>query len=421
MKIQEGKEIYTIAEVNESAKRILEELIFWVEGEISTIQKDPKWFNAFITLKDEVNTLSCFIESIRFSSLPQVKVGDKIIAYGNLTLFKKNEYKFKIVTLKHVGDGILQQKFQDLYEKLKSEGLFAEEKKKPLPKYPKKVCVVTSMGSAGWHDFKTKSVDKFPVIELFTLDVTVGGKKAIAELVKQLPVVDRKGFDVIAITRGGGDETALVEVFNDELVTRTISKMKTPTVVAVGHEINVTLAELAADKRASTPTDAATIIVASYASLEERLENINFYLNSKSKRVFSENQQLLDSIFFRISQTKTSFRDLPHRLNTLEGDLEKYKKYFISDAQEKSMVIKTRMQKNIYFLIQTKIQSENSLNKSLQILSPKNTLARGYSITYDKNGDIVRSINSVEPKSAIDVKLHDGLINAKVTSTRKNG
>ncbi len=420
MKIQEGQEIYTIAEVNQSAKLLLEEMILWVEGEISQVQKDPKWFNTFITLKDEGNVLACFMESARFSALPEIKVGDKIIAFGNLTLFKKNEYKFKIITIKQNGDGVLQQQFQKLYEKLKKEGLFEESRKKDLPKYPKKICVVTSMGSAGWHDFKTISADKYPLIELFTFDTTVSGPKAIGQLVKKLPIVDTKGFDVIAITRGGGDEASLLEVFNDEQVVRTISKMKTPTVVAIGHEINITLSELAADKRASTPTDAANIIVQSYSNLEEKLENINFYLNSKFKRVLSENQQVLDSFYLRFTQTKVSFRELPHRLKAAESYLENSKKRLIIDGQDKTQQIKDQMFKNAYFLMQTKGQAEKSLYKSLEILSPQNTLERGYSITYNENGQIVTSVNLVEPQSTIDVKLRDGKIKAKVKSKYKN-
>ncbi len=421
MKIQEGNQIYSIAEVNQSAKLLLEEMIFWVEGEISAVQKDPKWFNAFITLKDENSTLPCFIESTRFANLPEMKVGDKILAYGNLTLFKKNEYKFKIAVVKLTGGGVLQQEFQKLYEKLSKEGLFDESKKQKLPKYPKKICVITSMGSAGWHDFKTMSVDKFPLIELFTMDITVGGRKAISQIVNRLPRADEKGFDVIVITRGGGQEESLIEVFNDESVVRTIAKMKTPTVVAIGHEINVTLAELAADVRASTPTDAANIIVSSYINLEEKLENVEFYLNTKLRRLFAESQQLLDSFYFRLSQAKVSFRDLPHRLNTAESYLEKHKKHLLFDAQGKTSLLKEQMFKNIYYLIQAKDNNESSLNKSLQILSPQNTLDRGYSITYNQNGQIIKTIAAVEQQSSIGVKLRDGLINAKVKSTKKDG
>jgi len=259
-----ANKVYSVSEVNYFAKQTLEQISLWVEGEISSIQQDKKWFNAFITIKDEQNTLPCFIEKEAFEKFDSLKVGDRIQIYGMLTLFRKSEYKLKIFRLKQSGEGILQKKFEKLYKDLKNEGLFDLKHKKEIPVYPKKVCIISSQNSAAWNDFKTHTVDKFSLIELFTADISVEGISAVGELVKVLGKIDTKKFDIVVVTRGGGSQESLMEVFNNEKVIRSIFSMKTPTIVAVGHEINITLSELVADKRASTPTDAANMVSSGY-------------------------------------------------------------------------------------------------------------------------------------------------------------
>lgn len=397
MKQIDGRDIYSITEVNYFAKQTLEQMIFWVEGEVSSIQKDPKWFNSFITVQDDTNVLPCFMESSKFSNYQDLKIGEKVLLYGILTLFKKNEYKLKIFKIEQSGEGVLKKKFEELYKKLKVEKLFDDSFKKEIPLYPKKVCVVTSEGSAGWNDFKTHTVDKFPIIELYTANISVGGINAIKQLIETLPKLDRRKFDVIVITRGGGAEETLTEVFNDEKVTRSIFNLKTPVVVAVGHEINITFSELAADKRASTPTDAANIVVSGYSTVLDKLSNIHFRLKSGADNLFSENAQLLDSIYSKLNAVKTTFKDLPHRLDSFKKSLIWHQKHIISD----------------------KIQTLNNIKKSLEILSPTNTLSRGYSITTDQNGRILRSVENVVVGKLIGVRLTDGNITSKVLKKEK--
>lgn len=421
MHTQEDKKVYSPSEANYIAKQTLEEIGLWVEGEISSIQQDPKWFNAFFSLKDEWDLLPCFMEAASFANSGTLKVGDKILVRGYLTLFKKNEYKLKIVSIEESGEGILQKKFKELYEKLKEEGLFDQKHKKELPLYPKRICIVTSEGSAGWNDFKSKSTDKFGTVELSTADVRVSGSSSIKQLVDILPKLDKKKFDIIVVTRGGGAEEALMEVFNSEQVARAIFAMKTPNIVAIGHEINVSLAELVADVRASTPTDAANIAMTGYLQLLEKLQHIHYRLSSKAKSIFYENNQILDSHHYHLMQSKRQFQHLPHLLETVAEKLKKHQKYLIVDATVILDDLYSDAEKITKNLIWQYQKSMQNLANSLEILSPENTLSRGYAIAYDSKEQVLRKIDDVVVGNIIGVKLSGGKLSSKVLEKTTNG
>ena len=394
MKIIEGKKIYSISEVNYFAKQILEQMTFWVEGEISSFRKNPNWNFYYLDLKDESAVLPCIAEEFIVGGLKGEITGQRILAYGNLSLYEPfGKYQFRISTIEAVGEGFLQKQLDELIKKLKSEGLFEKKHKKIIPKYPKKICIVTSVGSDAYNDFVRHTTHKFPAIKLSAADVRVQGKEAIPSLLKVLPQVDKKGFDAVVITRGGGSIEDLA-AFNDEGVARMIFSLKTPTVVAIGHESNESLSEWVADVRASTPTDAANIISAGYQSLLESLEQLGLRLKSNSAYYFSTNFQRLDHIFYKFSRTKIGFRDLQNRLDEL------FK----------------RLKKDSHTFMENRSRILANLSKSLLLLSPQNTLSRGYSISTNKKGEILKSIKSVVVGELVGVKLADGSLRSKVVS-----
>ncbi len=251
MKTEKYRKIYSVSEVNYFAKETLEQMELWVEGEVTTFKENPNWRFFYLDLKDDNALLPCVADGSVFANFdgPEL-VGQKILAFGFLSLYEpRGQYQFKIKSIEAIGEGILAKKLEQLIKKLKGEGLFDEQYKKEIPAYPKKVCVVTSAGSDAWNDFKRHTVDKFPIIDLRTTDVRVQGIKSVPQLLAVLPKVDRGGFDVVIITRGGGSLEDLA-AFNDEGVARAIFKMKTPTVVAIGHEANESPAASVADRRA---------------------------------------------------------------------------------------------------------------------------------------------------------------------------
>ncbi len=347
-------------------------------------------------LKDGKATLPAIADSYMLDDLGEEIVGQKVIAYGNLSLYEPfGKYQFKITRIEKVGEGYLQRQLEELITKLRTEGLFDKKYKKEIPKYPKRICLVTSEGSDAYNDFKRHTQEKFPLIELYTADVRVQGPKSIPSLLKVLPYVDKKKYDIVVITRGGGSIEDLA-AFNDEQVARAIFAMKTPTVVAIGHEANESLSEWVADVRASTPTDSAHTVVSGYSTLLSDLDNINYRLKSKSNYYFSNNLQRLDHIYFRLQQTKLNFKELPSRI----GDLAR------------------RMKKEFSIQIYNYNQNLRNLKRSLDLLSPQNTLTRGYSIATNDEGKVIKTIKNIVVGETIGVKLADGVLTSKV-KTRK--
>lgn len=419
MRQADGRDIYTVAEVNYFARETLEQMTFFVEGEISSLKKNPAWSFYYLDLKDDKAVLPCIASGHLIEALGGELSGQRVIAFGYLSLYEPiGKYQLRIQKIEAAGEGLLAKKLEELIRKLRAEGLFDEKYKKKLPLYPKKVCLVTSQGSDAYNDFKTHSIDKFPIIELYTADIRVQGFSSVADLLAILPKVDEMGFDIAVITRGGGSLEDLA-AFNDEQTARAIFKMKTPTLVAIGHESNESLAEWVADRRASTPTDAANIVVNGYMQVLTKLETLSYKFKTTSNYIFTTNFQRLDQILVKLDHVKDSFRDLPHRLNTVWESMRRHEKYFIADAVKKTDDYALTLKKTSRVFIENKERELAFLYKSLFLLSPKNTLKRGYSITRDAKGKILSGIADVVLESTIDVRLSDGHIESIVKSKSK--
>lgn len=415
MRQQNARKIYSVSEVNYFARLALEQMFFWVEGEISSLKKNPGYNFFYLDLKDNLAVLPSIIDGNLIAQLRNEPLGQYILAYGQLSLYDPiGKYQFRIHQIEAAGEGLMLKKLQETIARLKKEGLFDQKFKKEIPSYPKKVCVVTSYGSDAWNDFIKHSQDKFPFIEIYTADVRVQGPKSIPQLLKILPLVDKSGFDAIVVTRGGGSLEDLT-AFNDEGVARTIFKMKTPTVVAIGHETNESLAEWVADKRASTPTDAANIIVSGYVHFLEKLASLKQQLELRSNYYFSTNFQKIDHIFYQLQRIKVSFKDMPHKLAVLKESLKRHKQQ-ITQVEENLEKALRGMAINSKLLIVSKSQKLEFARRTLMALSPKNTLERGYSIVTDNGGKVLRRINSIVVGDTVAVKLVDGSFKSSVKS-----
>lgn len=418
MQTIDGKSVYSISEVNYFAKQSLEQLETWVIGEVQQIQQNDNWYYNYIKLIDENSVLPAICTRDVLAQVGQLTPGQKILVYGFPTLFdKKGEYKFKILRIEAAGEGLLQKQLEELVKKLKGEGMFDIENKKQIPLYPKKVCVVTSHGSDAWNDFKRHTVDKFPLIDLTTIDVRVQGAKSVPQLLKVLPKADKMNFDVIVITRGGGSLEDLA-AFNDEMVARAIFKMETPTIVAIGHEANESLAEWVADKRASTPTDAASIVTFGYNQVLEKLDHYKLTMTTKLNYFSLNYFQRLDHNYRQLLHMKTYFKDLPHILNSFRQKLAHNQKFITTEATSKIKDLKVQMKKYANLNYQNKKQTLLALANSLKLLSPENILTRGYTITTDQTGKVIRTIEAVVVGSTVGVKLKDGRFTS-VVRTKK--
>lgn len=421
MKIVDGKKVYSVSEVNYIAKQTLEQMPFWVEGEVCEFKKNPNWSFFYLKIKDDRAILPCIASGYLLDGLDETIIGQKVLISGNLTLYEANgQYQLRIDTINLAGEGEIARKLEELIKKLKAEGLFEHKYKKQIPIYPKKVCLITSEGSDAQNDFITHSVNKFPIIELFTADVRVQGQNAISELLKVLPQINKMDFDIIVLTRGGGSLEDLA-AFNDEKIARAIFGLSTPIVVAIGHEANESLAEWVADRRASTPTDAANIVTEGYLKVLDNLIYLNNRLKQESDYYFSNNLQKLDHYYFRLIQLKNTFKDLPHRLNSVRSLLQKHEKLLIDDGEFRCDQLSKDLVKNFMYLKDEKIRQLNQAQRSLTMLSPQNTLSRGYSITYSSTGNVLKSVEDIELESMVGVKLVDGSFRSRVKSKQKDG
>lgn len=416
MKTVNGRKIYSVSEINYFAKETLEQMVVWVEGEVSSFKKNPNWSFYYLDLKDDKANISCIASGSVINSLGEDVLNQTVIAFGNLTLYEAaGKYQLRIQHIELSGGGQLYKKLEDLIKKLRQEGLFDSRHKKIIPQFPKKICLVSSVGSDGWNDFKTHSVDKFPIIELFSADIRVQGPKSIPDLLKILPLVDKQCFDVIVITRGGGSMEDLA-AFNDEAVAKAIFNMKTPTVVAIGHEANESLAEWTADIRASTPTDAANIITRGWQTILDKLGLINQKLMSKHVQFNDTYLQKLDSLYFKLSQEKIRIREYPHRLSSLQEALRRHERTLVIDQLTKQDELFSLLKKGTNLHINNIDTKLFQLQRALILLSPENTLKRGYSITTDKKGNIIKSARDVVVGQTLDVKLADGKLRSQVKS-----
>ena len=414
------RKVYTVSQVNMIAREALENLNVWVEGEISRCDKHPQYSFFYLTLKDETAVLPCLADKFALDALEGEIVGQKVLVYGFLTVYEpRGQYQLRIQFAEPAGEGLIRKKLEETIRRLKAEGLFEAKYKKEIPQYPKRVAVVTSYGKDAWHDFKRHTVDKFPIIELFVEDIRVQGPQSIPQLLEVLPKLDKLNFDVLVITRGGGSLEDLA-AFNDEQVTRAIFAARTPTIVAIGHETNESLAEWVADRRASTPTDAANIVTASYSRVSERLFYFQQQFKLKYDYFFSTNFQKLDHFYFQLQQVKVSFGNLPHRLVALVETLRRHEKYLIQDAARKLGDLEKLLEMSAKTMLDSQNQRLSELQMALSLLSPDNILGRGYAIATDARGKVLKSVEAVRIGSLLGVRLSDGKLTSVVTSKEKN-
>lgn len=420
MKIIKNRKIYSVSEINYFAKQTLEQMVVWVEGEVSSFKKNPNWSFYYLDLKDNKASISCIVSGSVFDKLGEDILNQTVIVFGNLTLYEAaGKYQLRIQHIELSGGGQLYRKLEELIKKLQEEGLFDTRHKKQISTYPKKVCIVSSVGSDGWNDFKTHTIDKFPIIKLYSADIRVQGPKSIPDLLKILPKVDKGNYDVIVITRGGGSIEDLA-AYNDEQVARAIFRMKTPTVVAIGHEANESLAEWTADIRASTPTDAANIITQGWQNILDKLSHIDQRLQAKYTQIKDTNLQKLDNLFFRLNQQKFRISEFPHHLDSIWQTLKLYENTIITNNLNIQNQLFFQIQKNARSLIRNNQLRLDEAKHSLTLLSPENTLKRGYSITTDQKGKVIRSVDNIVIGQLVDVKLSNGNILSQVKSKNKS-
>ncbi len=457
----ELENIFTVTEVTKHIKNILENNIpaLWVEGEISNFKQHSSG-HIYLSLKDESCTLRCVYFSfynkyLRFT--PQD--GMKVLCYGEIKVYEKGgQYQLYITKMHPVGIGDLEIAFQQLKEKLAKQGLFAEEHKKTIPKFPQRIGVVTSETGAALRDIINVISRRYPV-EIILAPAQVQGENASYEIASAIEMLNQyKKLDVIIVGRGGGSMEDLW-CFNEQAVAYAIYNSSIPIISAVGHEIDFTIADFVADLRAPTPSAAAELVVPDKEQLLNQIDNLLKNLNYLIKNKFIEAEskirelslslerfqpqellnnylQQIDELNYRMEHSIAKISEYHHQIETLKlrliaiekENLYQYEKVinqikmkFLSEFKIKYLdtnkshlqIVKERMVSSMQTLHNKKREEFSVFMSRLEELNPLVVLRRGYCISR-KEGQIVNSIRKINIHDSLEISFSDGRCQCQV-------
>ena len=395
---------YTVSQLNNYVKTMIDSdpclTYIYVVGEISNFTNHYKTGHFYLTLKDS----SCAIKAVMFrSNAARIKFepqnGMKVICRGRASLFERDgSFQFYIDEMQPDGAGALQVAFEQLCEKLKSEGLFDEAYKKPIPKFPERIAVITSPTGAAVQDIKNVIFRRCPCVEVIMCPVLVQGDGAAAQLCDAVKKVNELNCaDVIIIGRGGGSIEDLW-AFNDETLARTIFNSNIPVISAVGHEIDFTVCDFVSDLRAPTPSAGAELAVPD-------INDVRYMLSRLEGGVLSGYSNRLNNLRSRVKLSAESY-------------VLKNPENYISSLKEKLNLNSTKMKSSFNNLLSENREAFTALCAKLDAMSPLATIARGYSVTYI-NKKPIKSVDDVNLNDCLNVKLADGVINCTVNNVSK--
>jgi exodeoxyribonuclease VII large subunit len=438
--------VLTVAELTRAIRGTLESRFgaVWVQGEISNYKQHPSGHQYF-TLKDSRAQIACVIfRNAPLSIRQPLADGAQVQVYGNVSVFEaRGQYQLSVEIVQPRGLGLLQAKFEALKRKLEAEGLFDPARKKALPKFPKRIGIVTSPSGAAIRDMLNILRRRARGIEILINPVRVQGTGAGAEIASAINELSNPSMiwpllDLIVVARGGGSMEDLWE-FNEEIVARAIAAATIPIVSAVGHEIDFTISDFVADLRAPTPSAAAELIVPAATELERRVSELalclqrcwrNFLVREQTRlRLFTE-RTVARELLTRIQEGKQA---LDWRRESLQrnatGFVVNWRSRLTENAaalrrHDPSREIVLRRSRFAEFsrrlatcppqLVGTARKRFERTEKILAVLGPDATLRRGYSLTMDATGNLVRSVTQVKRGDRIHTRITDGAIKSNV-------
>ncbi|MEP3351472.1 MAG: exodeoxyribonuclease VII large subunit [Marinomonas sp.] len=435
---------FSVSQLNKQIQQLLEASLPWilVEGEISNLAK-PGSGHWYFSLKDDKAQIRCAMfksknNAVRF----RPKDGDKVRLRARVTFYgPRGDCQLSVESMESAGEGALQQAFERLKNTLQLEGLFDASHKKPLPSKPERVAIITSPVGAAVRDMIIAFRRRFPLTELTILPSLVQGQDAAKNILKQMQRADSSGhFDAIILGRGGGSLEDLWS-FNDEALARAVFHARTPIVSAVGHETDFTITDFVADVRAATPTAAAELLSPDRNQLVRQIEQQEKQLTRRISRILEQCQQQLDFTTKRIRHPKERIEQQQSQLNQLMHRLQQNIQRKVSEqhiqtnnlahrlernsparriSQERQALnnIDTRLAHALRNNLTNKQTSFARIIDKLNLVSPLNTLSRGYAIA-SKDEQVIRSINDVEKGDVLTVRVQDGEILCEVSEGRE--
>jgi exodeoxyribonuclease VII large subunit len=393
----DGRTVYSVASFNEGVARWLGKLpSIWVEGEVTELRRHDRWASVFFTLKDPADG-SCVGVTIargKFDALGlELDNGERVHVFGRAELYEqRGEFKLRALTVERFGLGAHLAALERLKAKLASEGLFAAERKRALPFFPRRVGVVTGNDAAAKRDVVSTIQLRFPPARVLVAETYVQGPRAAAEIVATIDALcENPDVDVIVLTRGGGSFEDLLP-FSDERVVRAVAACRVPVVSAVGHEQDTPLCDLAADVRASTPTAAGKLVVPDLIQLSDNLDRARETIARGVRRVLERDRE-------RLARTGDRLRTAP-RLGLERASVQ------LERTHE-------RLRSAPALTVERKRAGLESSAAKLAALSPLQTLRRGYAIVRT-DSHLVSSSSGLQLGSRVDVTLAVGTFGARV-------
>jgi exodeoxyribonuclease VII large subunit len=442
------RRIFSVSELTADIRRLLERSLgqVWVGGEITNCRAQSSG-HVYFTLKDAGAQISCVLfRSDSVANREALQDGQKVIIKGELTVYEaRGQYQLHVLAIEPQGLGALQAAFEKLKQKLAAEGLFAPERKRPLPRYPQRIGLVTSPSGAALRDVLHAVQRRHPALEIILAPCAVQGAGAAGEIAAALALLNewsqRPGqkLDAILLTRGGGSLEDLW-AFNEEAVARAIVQSAVPVVSAVGHEIDFTISDFAADVRAATPTAGAEILTEGVFAAARWLEEVHERMSEATRRRAAAEQrhlgqlsqrlrashprrqlnlklqhlddlqsELTRSIRRELQQRQLATRQLALRLGRLRP------KRLLTQRREELARQRDRLREQTRNRLRSLRQHCEELGTGLRLLGPEQVLARGYSITLDaRTGKVIRTARQTRQGQKLKTRLHAGEIQSVV-------
>lgn len=437
-----GKQVYSVSQLNRLARQLLEQDLppMWVEGEISNLAR-PASGHLYFSLKDDKSQIRCALFRGRGRNTDvAVANGQQVLARGRVSIYEpRGDYQLIVEHLEPAGEGLLRRRLEELKRRLAAEGLFDESRKQDLPHLPRQIGVITSPTGAAIRDVLQILKRRFPAIPVVVYPVQVQGERARFDIVEALETAtSRSECDVLILARGGGSLEDLW-AFNEEMVARAIAACPIPLVSGVGHEVDVTIADLVADARAPTPSGAAELVVPDGRDWLRRVQVMERRLALAAQRLQERVRATFSAVTARLRRCHPGFilRQNAQRLDELRAQLGTalrnrlgIDRLRVRGAADRlrgaSPAVRLRMTRER--IIRSRLQLASAVRAQLTVpgtkvavlsgrlhtVSPLKTLERGYAIVLNAEGGVVRSTTQVQSGDPISARVADGVIRAIV-------
>ena len=446
------RRVYSVSELTGAVRRLLEQHLgqVWVAGEISTLREQASG-HIYFSLKDTASQLQCvcFRNEAR-ATRHLLREGQKVLLQGDLTVYEaRGQYQLIVRAVEAQGVGALQLAFEKLKQRLQAEGLFAPERKRPIPRFPRRLGIVSSPTGAALQDVIHVIRRRHPGLELVLAPCRVQGQGAAEEIAAAIQLLNDwaasgEPLDLILVTRGGGSLEDLW-AFNEEAVARAIFQSQAPVVSAVGHEIDFTISDFVADLRAATPSAAAELITEGFFASRQTLADLAARVIELARRHWEAAREDQQQLWHRLARLHPR-RQLQERSQRLDDSLEALRRaggqtwrthaavweslahrlvrarpsQVLQEREQRLVEVRRRLAEGGRLTLQVRQQALVRADIRLNLLSPLNVLQRGYSITSDPaTGRVIRQAAQVRAGQLVHTRLHSGEFRSVVADEAK--